>query len=368
WYHFSGKQYQVWMFSDSTVMKENIVKFFESILLQVAWIGIIPLLIGIAVSFMKSKTLFFGIIILILTCIAYAVNYSIHDIESYFVTAFAGLMLFIGIGLWKFAKMVPNLAYALLALPVISLALNYNYNDRSDDYLVPEYTKILFQKLEPNAMILSSQWDFWVSAAWYMQRIDGFRTDVVIIDKELLRRTWYLDQIKRWYPERIKSCEEAINDYLVDLELFESGRDYSPVSIQSKFISLLNCFVDENYEEYPCYLTLDVIETEQEAFTGYTKIADGLAFRLSKDNIPRHVTTDDIDIRKFTESLQANEGYLVDAIRAGTAISFVNVGRYALMNGDKKEARRTFEKGYKIDPANRFVIDAINNFNNTRFE
>jgi len=38
------------------------------------------------------------------------------------------------------------------------------------------------------------------------------------------------------------------------------------------------------------------------------------------------------------------------------------------MNGDKEEARRTFEKGYKIDPTNRFVIEAINNFNNTRFE
>jgi len=263
WYHFSGRQYQVWMFSDSAIMKENIVKFFESIPLQVAWIGIIPLLLGIAVSFMKSKTLLFGIVILILTCIAYAVNYSIHDIESYFVTAFAGLMLFIGIGLWKFVKMVPNSAYAFLALPMISLALNYTYNDRSDDYLVPEYTKILFQKLEPNALILSSQWDFWVSAAWYMQRVERFRTDVVIIDKELLRRTWYLDQIKRWYPERIKPCEKAINDYLVDLELFESGKDYSPVSIQGKFINLLNCFVDENYEKYPCYLTMDVIETEK---------------------------------------------------------------------------------------------------------
>jgi hypothetical protein len=368
WYHFSGKQYQVWMFSDSTVWKENLVKFFGMIPNETAWIGIIPLFAGLYTAFKKSRMIFWGLIILILSCIAYAINYSIHDIDSYFVTAFVGLFVFIALGLWQIAKLYPKAVYSFLVLPFIALGINYSYNDRSDDVLVPEYTKMLFSKLEPNAIILSSQWDFWLSAAWYMQRVEGFRKDVVIIDKELLRRTWYIEQLKRWYPNQITVCQKAIDDYLIDLEIFESGQDYNPASIQNKYINLLRCFIESNINKHNIYTTVDVLETEAAAFEGYEKIASGFAFKLTNNKTVQKVTAHDIKIDKFVKSVNKNEGHLVDAIKTNAAIALVNLGRYALMQGDKVEARIAFEKAYKIDPTNRFVLEAINNFNNYKFE
>ncbi|MFH1050812.1 MAG: DUF2723 domain-containing protein [bacterium] len=368
WYHFSGKQYQVWMFSDSTVWKDNLIKFFEMIPNEIAWIGILPLFYGLYTAFRKSKFLFYGILILILTCISYAINYQIHDIDSYFVTAFVGILIFISIGLLYLAKQFPQFVYSFFVLPLFALTLNYSYNDRSDDVIVPEYTKMVFGKLEPNAIILSTQWDYWLSASWYKQRVDGFRKDVIIIDKELLRRTWYIEQLKRWYPKQINVCQKEINDYMIDLELFESGEYYNPASIQSKFINLLNCFVDNNYEKHPIYITLDVLETVPDAFQGYEKVASGFAFKLSRDKEPKKVKASDINIDKFVESIKTNEGHLVDGIKTMAAISLVNLGRYSLMQGEKVEAKIAFEKAYQIDPANRFVNESIRNFNNIRFE
>ena len=368
WYHFSGKQYQVWMFSDSAIWKENLIKFFNLIPEQITWLGFIPLIIGFYATFIRSKKLFLSLIILIIACISYAINYSIHDIDSYFVTAFIGLIIFVSFGLWQIAKFFPKSVYAFLILPLIAFAINYNYNDRSDDWIVPEYTTMVLQKLEPDALILSSQWDFWLSAAWYKQRVEKFRKDVIIIDKELLRRTWYVEQLKRWYPKEINKCSAAIDDYLLDLELFESGEVYNPTSIQSKFIKLLRSIVAENYEKHPVYITLDALETEPDAFEGYDKAATGFAFKLVRDKSPQIVKASDIKIDKFVKSIYSNEGYLVDAIKSTAAINLVNLGRYALMQGNKKEARIAVDKAYKIDSKNKFVLEAINYFDNIRFE
>jgi hypothetical protein len=367
-YHISGKQYQVWMFSDSSVWKENLIKFFEMIPYETAFLGIITFIIGLIISYRKSKMIFYGLAILIVTCLSYAINYSIHDIDSYFVTAFVGTLIFIAVGLFYLARKYPKMINSFFLLPIIALLINYSYNDRSDDLLVPEYTKMLFKKLEPNTLILSAQWDYWVSAAWYMQKIEGFRKDVIIIDKELLRRTWYIGQLQKWYPEQMKKCKNEIDDYLIDLELFESGKDYNPASIQNKFITLLNALVSKNYDKHPVYITLDVLESEQDAFQGYEKVADGLAFKLIKDKIASKVKASDLNIDKFVSSLKANEGHLVDGIKTTASIGLVNTGRYALMQGDKQEARIAFQKALKIDPTNRFALEAINNFEKIKFE
>jgi tetratricopeptide (TPR) repeat protein len=367
WYHLSGKQYQVWMFSGTEIIKQNLVRFFESIPNQIAWIGLIPFLIGCYYLFKKSIVLFGANCILIISCLLYAVNYSIHDIESYFVAAYIGIFIFTAYGILKLSKNISSMHYISFFIPLISIGLNYEYNDRSDDYLVPEYTNILFQKLEPNAIILSSQWDFWVSAAWYKQRVEGFRKDVVIIDKELLRRTWYLEQLRRWYPEQIELCKKEIEDYLIDLELFESGEEYNPTSIQRKFIALQKAFIDKNINTSPVYLTLDVLESEPEISKGYTKVSDGLAFRLIQKDEPVNITLNDVDINKFAKSVKSNQGYLVDAIKSSVAISFVNVGRYLLMKHKRDEALIAFQKAYKIDPENKFVLQGIKNIDNFQF-
>jgi len=367
-YHFSGKQYQIWMFSGAEVMKTNFVKFFNALPYEIAWIGIIPFFYGLFILYKKSKEIFWFLVLLIIVCLIYATNYSIHDIESYFVTAFFAIIIFIGIGLWQFARKFNKYYIAVILIPIISFMLNYSENDQSENYLVPEYTRIMLQKLKPNALIISSEWDYWVSAFWYLQRVEGVRPDVVLIDKELLRRTWYPEQLKKWYPKAIKPCERKIDVYLQDLDLFESGKEYNAAILQNEYINMIRCFIEKNYNNRPIYITLESIESDPAIVKDYQKVADGFAFMLTKDKKPQYVTTSDIDFTKFIHSLKINHGYLVNAIRTTVAIHLVNVGRYALMTGNRKEAKSTFQTAYKIDPKNRFVINAINNFDKYQFK
>ncbi len=363
-YHVSGKQYQVWMFSDPSTWQTNIQKFIEILPRQLAWIGFIPAVVGIYASYKAAKEIFWFLALLVLCCVLYSMNYSITDIESYFITAVAGLIVFAAFGVAYLIRTKPKLVPLAFVLPVLALAFNYTSNDRSDGYVVPEYTRILLKKIEPNAVIISAQWDFFCSAFWYKQRVEGVRPDITLIEQELLRRTWYLEQLKRWYPETITPCEAEINAYLKDLELFESGEDYQAGVLQGKYENLLNCFIDKNIGEKPVYITLDIMQKENNVGRKYEKIADGFALKLVENRKGISVTTDDINIEKFLKSLNDSEGLFVEATRNNAAINFVNVARYQFTTGDVEGAKNTMQKAYKIAPENEYVLNTMRNMTN----
>ncbi len=359
-YHVEGKQYQVWMGYDSKVMSENLGKFFSALPSQLAWIGLIPLMAGMIAAFIRSKAIFWFLLLMIITCLAYVSAYSIHDIQSYFITAIVGIFLFIAIGGIYLGKFNKNLPYLLILIPALNLYMNYDENDLSEDYLVPEYTRITAGNLEEDAVIISAQWDFWCSAFWYKQAVEGFRPDVTLIEKELLRRTWYPLQLQRWYPEETETCKPQIENYLRELEKFESGGNYNSMILQQNYISLLNCFIESHIDERPVYMTMDVMQTEPGFAKNYVKIPQGFAFRLFRRDTTLRVDIDNMKLEKFIESAKHRDDYLAEGIAKAAAVSLSNLGRYALVKGQTEQALKAFEKTLELNPDDAAAIQGLN--------
>lgn len=358
-YHASGKQYQVWMFSNMETWGENFRRFFGSLPEQMGWLGVIPLLWGFARLFVLSKQLFWFSLLLIISCIIYSFNYSIHDIETYFLTAYVAFFIIIAIGLFDLAKRKQLLLYAAFAIPLISLGHNFKENDRSNDWLVPEYTRIITDNAEPNAIIISAQWDFWCSAFWYKQRIEGIRKDITLVEKELYRRTWYPLQFRKWYPEQAELCGNETDLFMEDLMRFEAGAPYNPQSIQSRFINLLNCFIDKNYHERPIYITTDVLTTEAEVGANYHKFPEGFLIRLTRDTSNRQINIAKLKMDKFVKSAPNSKGRLELAIRSTASQNLTYLGRYALMTGQQSEAVKAFYIALELDPTNKLAMKGL---------
>lgn len=386
-YHVQGKQFQDWMgftkiikaitgtselgLSEtmkqvSEIWNKNSEIFFRLLPGQFSWIGLIPLIIGFYVSFKLSRTFLLFVTLIILACIAVSFNYPIHDIDSYFSTAYIGLLIFTSIGFYWVATKYPRIIPFLVAMPLLQLILNYEENDRSDDVIVKEYTQFVADNLEPNAIILSSQWDYWLAAFWYKQRIEGLRKDVSIIDKELLRRTWYLPQLKQWYPDVIKHCSEAINSYNEQLELFEHGKPYDPKEIQSRFIGMINCIIDKNYENRPLYLTADVFmsdvnqNADSDIGKDYNKIPVGFVIKLTRDTNTIQLNLNKFNVDKFSASLKSNSGHLVDGIKTTSLYYLVDLtANYALKTNQNNQALRALRMANKIAPDNEQIINMI---------
>lgn len=84
----------------------------------------------------------------------------------------------------------------LIAVPVNMVAQTWNDHDRSERYTARDIAKAYLDSCEPNA-ILFTNGDNDTFPLWYIQEIEGYRTDVRVVNLSLLNTAWYIDQQKR---------------------------------------------------------------------------------------------------------------------------------------------------------------------------
>ncbi len=87
------------------------------------------------------------------------------------------------------------LVISLLASPVLLAAENWDDHDRSNKDTAYTMAKAYLDSCEPNA-ILFTIGDNDTFPLWYMQEIEGYRTDIRIVNTSLFMTDWYIDQMK----------------------------------------------------------------------------------------------------------------------------------------------------------------------------
>ena len=87
------------------------------------------------------------------------------------------------------------LGLSLVASPVLLAAENWDDHDRSNKDTAYTMAKAYLDSCEPNA-ILFTIGDNDTFPLWYMQEIEGYRTDVRIVNTSLFMTDWYIDQMK----------------------------------------------------------------------------------------------------------------------------------------------------------------------------
>jgi hypothetical protein len=343
-YHVSGKQYQVNLFNGNWEPQAKML--FSLLPFELAFVGIVLAIYGAVRLFQVEKPIAWFLVLLVLGSALYAVNYNVHDADSYFLLTFLALILLAGMGVMFLTQQRRELATISLLLPLIAIAINFQHNNKRNETLVVDYTKTMVEPLEPNALVLSAQWDYFCSAFWYLQRFEGLRPDVVMIEKELLRRTWYVRAVQRQYPEIAEKCRNEMEAFLEDLEQFESGKPYNQIRIQTRWIAMLNALIEKNMSERPVYLTTDVLQTEPEVATAYRKVPQGFALRISKQDTLL-LMGDFEHLRSFYSATPRN--HLEEGILQTASVQLSNAARYIqAQQGNPAEAARLLTLSQKI--------------------
>ena len=122
--------------------------------------------------------------------------------------SFYAFAIWIGLGVmslyeWmcKVTKEVPASAAATavcLFIPGIMCAQNWDDHDRSNRYICHDVAWNYLQSCEPNAIIFTNG-DNDTFPLWYIQEVEGVRTDVRVICLPYLITDWYIDQMKSKY-------------------------------------------------------------------------------------------------------------------------------------------------------------------------
>ncbi|GAB2796882.1 DUF2723 domain-containing protein [Rhabdobacter roseus] len=109
-------------------------------------------------------------------------------------------VLSIADGLGRFVKngtARAGLATALaLVVPILMGAKGWDNHDRSNRYHSVDFAKNLLNSCAPNAIIFTGG-DNDTFPLWYVQEVEGFRTDVRVCNLSLLGTDWYISQMKR---------------------------------------------------------------------------------------------------------------------------------------------------------------------------
>ena len=88
------------------------------------------------------------------------------------------------------------IAAVCLGIPALMAAENWDDHDRSNRYTAQELARNYLRGVGENG-ILVTHGDNDTFPIWYVQEVEGFRTDVRIVNTSLLGADWHIDQMKQ---------------------------------------------------------------------------------------------------------------------------------------------------------------------------
>jgi hypothetical protein len=348
--HTSAKQYSVWLFSSGETARRQLSYFLSELPAEFAYAGLLLALAGAWGLFRRHRKLFVFTVLLFLGCVLYAINYDIHDIDSYFLLAYVTVALWAAFGAREIAARAGSAgarrAAALVAL--LAAGLEGGVNARAvtlrDMTLVEDYTRDMFRSVAPNAVVISYQWDYFVSAAYYLQRVEGVRPDVVVIDKELMRRTWYYAQLEHQYPWLIANSRAEVDAFMVELRKFEHGLPYNPQVIEYRFASLIRSFIERSLGSRPVFVTPEI---EPQYTAGFRRVPSGLADRLVPAPAPDTVAVNAFD---FQVRLPGRRDTYVDGVVGLYAQAYLRAAAALGVRGQRARAGEFVARALALEP------------------
>ena len=242
---------------------------------------------------------------------------------------------------------------------MIELPVNFNEVDQSSMHTFEDYTLAVLKNADPNSVIFTYAWDYFVSPSYYFQYSEGIRKDVAVIDKELLRRSWYYNQMERDIPNVIKDIKPEINNFLEAVKPFERDENFNPNTIEGYYRSVMTNLVAANADKRTFYVGLELVQNEMRigSFSlpkGYSLVPDLFMFKVVKGN--EYVPAKDPD---FTIRFPKSGNKYTNNIRSFIGDMLAFRARYELLNNKQERAKIYIEKIKRDFPDFRLPNDLI---------
>src|SRR5213078_2196128 len=159
----------------------------------------------------------------------YALTYEIaEDKDAYYLPTFIAIAIAAGFGIrWLIQltlskSILVERSYWVAGIAVLlssatALAANWPFNDRRHYFIAHDYVGNLLSTIEPNGLLLTQDWQV-AAPMFYEQEVEQRRTDVKVVDINLLRRSWYFDYLKQGHPGLVERSRDKIDPYVEDLK------------------------------------------------------------------------------------------------------------------------------------------------------
>lgn len=297
-----------------------------------------------------------ALLLLVLTTFLYAGGYDILDIESYYLAAVLGIggLIVFGVDclmhLFDRRVVLGGMGIILAGM----LVANWQGSDRSDLWLVEDAAHNMLTTVPPNTVIVSGLWDFWLSGSWYLQAVEGVRPDVAVIDHNLLKYSWCIDQLEVAHPELMERVAGEVAAFREQGYLFERDLPYDALTIDRRYVAMIDAMIATSLKAgRPVMLTFDLNERTANGYRYGAawappdrRVPWGLGYMInpSGEYLPQEFPD-----WRFRKSSRGPDGYEA-SLYQWYATAARDRAQYEALHGRDSLAREYLVYGLRFDP------------------
>jgi len=254
---------------------------------------------------------------------------------------------------------VAGATFIAFAVPILALGFNYRLEDRSRLWIAYDYATNTLAGIAPNGVLFSPDWEAQVSPLLYVHHVEHQRPDVLVIDTQLLRRSWYYDYLKAQAPALMATAQPQVDAFLEQLDLFEHDRPYDTREIQTRFETMINTLVAQALAAgRPVYLAQDVdaginpTEAQNRTIVApdLQRVPQGLSFRLYADKDFHADPAPELSLRGLADGTVAADD-LINTIRRRYAAMYTNRGLYLAEHNEHDGAAAAYQQAIRLEPS-----------------
>jgi hypothetical protein len=291
-YHISGKSYHHLFFTSFDNSIEHITAFVKNLPYE---LGVLLLFFPSGLYFLRkysTRLLIFFTLPIVFTFF-FAFNYTINDIEAYYLQGFVFCAIISSFGIvfliQKGSTFSKYVIYAGLPLFVlIQAGVNYRNVDQSNNYLFEDYPRAVLQYLPKNSILYAHLWDSFISPSYYLQFVEHYRNDVVVIDTKLLTMDWYFNQLSSCYGKFYESGNSLIEDYKQNIRKYDLGINDDKNALDVQYKNVMQLMLTDQIKDNHCFISPEIFQHEfnngdLNLPRGYVFVPDILSLRITKD-------------------------------------------------------------------------------------
>ncbi|MGE3802403.1 MAG: DUF2723 domain-containing protein [Candidatus Kapaibacterium sp.] len=342
--HLTGEQFRDLMF-DFSVADSQLGWYFSTLPSEFIYIGLALALVGVVLLFRKSLSFGIFTLLLFLSCLLYSGTYAIKEIEPYFMVATLTVGIWAMFGLWEVGERFGRMSGVGLGLLSVILAgvLHYGKVDQSDNTMVEDLARNILEPLPQKAVLFTTRWDIFLAGTMYLQYAEGVRSDVSVVNVDMLHDRVYLSQVLEENPE-FKLVNKRIVAFVnqrkkIDQGMVQTKKD--SVEYSRLFYRMVNGIITTN--QRPTFVTWEV---DTLIGFGWNRTPVGLAYGLTPDS-----TYLALKPREYRYRLPANR---MNPDVMSSAIFYARAelarGAYEAKFGKGAEAKFYLERAKTFDP------------------
>jgi len=228
--------------------------------------------------------------------VVYNLGYPIEDIQVYYLMVILLLSLWAAVATAWIGRRVSHLKVPVAVLvilclflfPVFALKKNFARNDLSRYQVTSAFAYDVAGSAEPGCVIFSGAWEWFSGPMVYLQNVEQFRTDIVVVDIGRLAAPMLARDLERIYPELAAACREQLAAMAKVTRKAELGESYDVKGSQELYRSMQLTLVRESVRLRPTYAL--GFAFQHDMFAGLQQHPEGLLMQLTNDTEYRAFT------------------------------------------------------------------------------